>query len=152
MKVLVLLMALLAGSSLIAQTHTRSSAPTATPERSQFVADTVAVQVMLDRAGFSPGVIDGQAGVNLKRAINAFQRANGLTEGLLDDRRGSGLVSQRGRSRDRLFDQRRRHRRTFHPRHSADLVAQSKLERLGYRNALEAIAERFHTSRSCFSA
>src|SRR5262245_4258001 len=43
-------------------------------------------QVMLDSAGFSPGEIDGRAGANFGRALQAFQERHGLTaSGRLDE-------------------------------------------------------------------
>jgi len=42
-------------------------------------SDMMATQVLLDRAGFSPGEIDGRGGRNTQAAIRAFEAANKTT-------------------------------------------------------------------------
>ncbi|MDX3924811.1 MAG: L,D-transpeptidase [Shinella sp.] len=42
-------------------------------------AEITALQVFLDREGFSPGVIDGKKGSNVMKAIEAWQKAKGET-------------------------------------------------------------------------
>ena len=61
------------------------------------VNDVLAAQVALDRAGFSPGEIDGRPGQNLQRALTAFQKEHQLTtSGQLDDATWKELTESAG--------------------------------------------------------
>ena len=113
------------------------------------VSETLAVQIMLDRAGFSPGEIDGKAGANLKRAAMAFQRANGLPESGQVDKMTWQRLSEQGGNQTPLTTYTITEADVAGPFESdipTDLMAQSKLKALGYRTALEALAEKFHAS------
>ncbi len=109
----------------------------------------LAAQVMLDSAGFSPGAIDGRAGANLRRALVAYQQSRGLeTSGRADDatmarlqqdfRGQPPVVSYTITDADVAGP--------FQREIPKDLVAQSKLASLDYRNPLELIAEKFHAN------
>jgi lipoprotein-anchoring transpeptidase ErfK/SrfK len=104
---------------------------------------------MLDRAGFSPGEIDGKAGANLKRAAIAFQRAHAIPETGAVDQATWQRLSEQGGNQTPLTTYTITDTDVAGPfvaNIPTDLMAQSKLMALGYRNPLEAIAEKFHAS------
>ena len=113
------------------------------------VDNVLAAQIMLDRAGFSPGEIDGRAGVNLRRALAAFQSAHALPPGgRVDEATWNALLNRAGGAPplvtyviadDDLAG-------PFVGELPRDLMAQAKLETLGFSSPLEALAEKFHAS------
>ena len=119
---------------------------TAASADEQFSGEVFHAQVLLDRAGFSPGVIDGMSGMSFEAALKGFQTARGMqVSGQLDNPTRQALLQDRAPSVRRLRIDESDARGPFTPI-PKEPEQQAKMERLAYRNLLEKIAEKFHTT------
>ncbi|MGI8741222.1 MAG: L,D-transpeptidase family protein [Bryobacteraceae bacterium] len=135
------------------------------PQRASFDADTandvklrtvvgprssgsavLRVQVLLDRAHFSIGEIDGSYGENMRNAVQAYQNARGLPEdGIVKAETWEALDNDTapvlapytiaGTDLKGPFE-----------KIPADMLEKAKLTTLGYESPLEEFGERFHSS------
>lgn len=138
---------------------------TATAAQSSSVADSMAsrdgaageaedqprsvmqLQVVLDRLGFSPGVVTGEMGQSTVNALKGFQKANAIGV--------TGTLDQATQAKLTRYDTVPATRMVTVPEDYAALrfvpipdktEAQAELEKLGYGDLWEKLAERFHTT------
>lgn len=120
-------------------------------------AVTLHLQILLDRAGFSPGIIDGAWGINAAKAITFFTSPD-------DPERLSGDAPPTVTSIDRAtYERLRRTARSKSLLRSyritagdlrgpfttipEDVYKQAKLKCLCYASAVELLSEKFHSSK-----
>ncbi|WP_407658468.1 L,D-transpeptidase family protein [Methylobacterium planeticum] len=115
---------------------------------------TVKVQVLLDRARFSPGAIDGRDGENLQGALSAFAVAQGLPEAksltpeLFDKLQATSADPVAAEYTITEDDVKGPYVEKIPPK----LEEQADLKAMDYTNPREMLAERFHMSRDLLSA
>jgi lipoprotein-anchoring transpeptidase ErfK/SrfK len=122
----------------------KPAAPTAgSPSSNQRI---LRAQVLLDRAHFSPGEIDGASGSNMRAAIAGFQKARSLpATGKLDEATLNALEADNAPTLATY---------TIAPADVAgpfravpdDMMEKAALPTLGYSSPAEALGEKFHAS------
>ncbi|WP_064683436.1 L,D-transpeptidase family protein [Rhizobium bangladeshense] len=124
---------------------------TAKPSPADLDPAIVRLQVLLDRAGSSPGVIDGLSGENVNKAVAGFEAMNNLP---VDGRPDPEVVS---RLEDNVAIIRSY---VVSPEDATGLVEtipedygeKAKMQSLGYTSVAEKLSERFHMGLDLLNA
>lgn len=115
--------------------------------------EVAALQILLDRKGASPGVIDGRFGSNVDKALVAYRDITGDNLRSIDTAKIKEELAATGGDPFTSY--------TITPEDAAgpyvasvpeDYGAKAKLDRLSYTSVSEALAERFHMDEAFLKA
>ncbi|MBR0933159.1 L,D-transpeptidase [Bradyrhizobium jicamae] len=155
----IVLLVISAGPAAAAQLDAASindaAAPSAKPSRHDQTSASIArLEILLDRAHFSPGEIDGKLGENAQKALVAFADSNGLSfdkvvttdlwNKLSASSDGAAIVNYEIAEADV--------KGPFLKKLPAKMEAMKSLPALGYTSPREALAEKFHMSEALLQA
>jgi lipoprotein-anchoring transpeptidase ErfK/SrfK len=123
------------------------------PARQGASQEVAHLQVLLDRLGVSPGVIDGRIGGNVNKALDAYAEMTGKRLDLYDSALVERMLQETGGPAFTTY--------TITPEDAAahfvasvpeDYGEKAKLERLSYTSVAEKLAERFHMDEAYLKA
>ncbi len=106
----------------------------AAPKEAPLDMQMLATQVMLDRAGFSPGEIDARRGTSTERALDAYTKNGGPGDALPTDPLTDYAITAEDAAGP------------FTPSIPGELMEQAALPALNFTSVLEMLGERFHAS------
>ena len=109
-------------------------------------------QILLERAWFSPGELDGEWGSKSRRALAGFQQARGLEPtGELDEATWAELDKDAAPALVDYTIEEADVAGPFQPTPSG-MMAKAKMKNIVYQNAAEGLGEKFHSSPALLAA
>lgn len=123
------------------------------PAHDKLSAIAVRVQVLLDRAHFSPGEVDGHFGENVEKALRAFTDGQGLPAGkVMTPEIWSKLAVDQKPVLTEYSLTEKDVKGPFLEKLPAKMEDMKDLKALSYTSAREALAEKFHMSEALLAA